>query len=183
MRVVNIRPLEPTRIAFRRALIRRHLRMVAAGKSRLLNLELNDREIDTSVLLLELVKPLNPDSDPFQRLASAMRRSGAENAVIDGLASRESIVRARSARIAGAMRMEQVVPWITPLLWSREPTVRSSAARALARIRGIRSADALLMAIQRLGPRPSLILALARAAPDLYLEGVLGGSESRTEQP
>jgi HEAT repeat protein len=183
MRVVNIRPLEPTRIAFRRALIRRHLRMVAAGKSRFLNLELNDREIDTSVLLLELVKPLDPDSDPFRRLASAMRRSGAENAVIDGLASRESIVRARSARIAGAMRMEQVVPWITPLLWSREPTVRSSAARALARIRGIRSADALLMAIQRLGPRPSLILALARAAPDLYLEGVLGGSESRSEQP
>jgi HEAT repeat protein len=182
MRAVNIRPLEPTRIAFRRALIRRHLRMVAAGKSQVLNFELNDREIDPSVLLLELVKPLDPESDPFRRLASAMRRSGAENAVIDGLASRESIVRARSARIAGAMRMEQVVPWITPLLWSREPTVRSSATRALARIRGVRSADALLMAIQRLGPRPSFILALARAAPDLYLEGVLGGSESRGEQ-
>jgi HEAT repeat protein len=183
MRVANIRPLEPARIAFRRALIRRHLRMVAAGKSQFLNIELKDREIDTSVLLLELVKPLDHDSDPFRRLASAMRRSGAENAVIDGLASRESIVRARSARIAGAMQMEQVVPWITPLLWSREPTVRSSAARALARIGGVRSADALLIAIQRLGPRPSLILALARAAPDLYLEGVLGGTELRAEQP
>jgi HEAT repeat protein len=183
MRVVNIRPLEPTRIAFRRALIRRHLRMVAAGKSQVLNIELKDRDIDASVLLLAVVKPLDPDGDPFRRLASAMRRSGAENAVMDGLASRESIVRARSARIAGAMRMEQVVPWITPLLWSREPTVRSSAARALARIGGVRSADALLMAIQRLGPRPSLILALARAAPDLYLEGVLGGTELRAEQP
>jgi HEAT repeat protein len=182
-RVVNIRPLAPTRLAIRRAVIRRHLRKVAAGKSQFLNIELKDREIDTSLLLLEMVKPLDPDSDPFRRLASAMRRSGADNAVIDGLASRESIVRARSARIAGAMRMEPLVPWITPLLWSREPTVRSSAARALATIGGVRSADALLIAIQRLGPRPSLILALARAAPDLYLEGVLGGSESRGEEP
>ena len=182
-RVVNIRPLEPTRLAIRRALIRRHLRKVTVGKSQFLNIELKDREIDTSLLLLEMVKPLDPDSDPFRRLASAMRRSGADNAVIDGLASRESIVRARSARIAGAMRMEQLVPWITPLLWSREPTVRSSAGHALATIGGVRSADALLMAIQRLGPRPSLILALARAAPDLYLEGVLGGSGWRGEQP
>jgi len=181
-RAVSVRPLQPAKAAIRRALIRRHLRKVAAGKSQVMHIDLNDREIDSSELLVELAAPLDPDSDPFRRLASAMRRSGVADAVIDGLASRESRVRARSARVAGAMRMEQLVPWITPLMWSREPEVRSSAARALARIGGVRSADAILMAIQRLGPRPSLIVALARAAPDLYLEGVLGGSRPRDVQ-
>jgi len=149
----------------------------------MLKIDLRDGEVDSSALLVELVAPLEPDSDTFRRLASAMKRSGAADAVIDGLAARESITRTRSARIAGAMRMEEVVPWLAPLLCSRAPAVRDSAARALARIGGVRSADALLLAIQRMGPRPSLIVALARAAPDLYLEAVLGGSQPRAIQP
>jgi HEAT repeat protein len=40
-----------------------------------------------------------------------------------------------------------------------------------------------LIAIQRIGQRPSLIVALARAAPDLYLEAILGGSELRAVYP
>jgi len=182
-RTVNVRPLEPTRLAIRRALIRRHLRAVAAGTSQLVHIDLNDRLIDSSALLVELIASVDSDSDAVRRLASAMQRSGVEDAVIDGLASRASIVRARSARIAGAMRMEQLVPWLTPLLWSREPVVRSSAARALGRIGGVRCADALLKAIQRIGPRPSLIVSLARAAPDLYLEAVLGGPQPRGVHP
>jgi len=139
--------------------------------------------INSSALLVDLIAPLDPESISFRQIASAMKRSGLADTVIDGLGSREPIVAARSARIAGAMRMEQVVPWLTPLLWSRWPTVRDSATRALSKIGGVRSADALLMAIQRIGPRPSLILALARAAPDLYLEAVLGGSQLRAAHP
>src|SRR3989442_8791590 len=81
------------------------------------------------------------------------------------------------------MRMEQAVPWLTSLLWSKAPAVRDAAARALARIGGVRSAGALLMAIQRIGPRPSLIVALARAAPDLHLEAVLGASQRPAAHP
>jgi HEAT repeat protein len=182
-RAVTLRTLEPTRLAIRRALVRRHLRAVVAGNSQTLSIDLHDGDVDSAALLVETVAPLHPDSDPFRRVASAMRQSGIADAVMDALASRESIIRARSARIAGAMRMEEVVPWLAPLLWSRSSTVRDSAARALARIGGIRSADALLTAIQRIGPRPSLILALARAAPDLYLEAVLGGSQPRAMHP
>ena len=182
-RAVSLRPLEPTRLAIRRALIRRHLRAVAAGNAQTLRIDLHDGDVDSSGLLVEMVAALDPESDHFRRLASAMRRSGTAEAVIDGLASRESIIRARSARLVGAMRMEEVVPWLAPLLWSRVPAVRDTVARALARIGGIRCADALLVAIQRIGPRPSLIMALARAAPDLYLEAVLGGSQPRTVQP
>lgn len=181
--LTRARPLEPARLAIRRALVRRHLRIVAAGKSEVLKVELNDGEVDSAALLVELAAPLDPHSEPFLRVARAMSRSGVADAVIDGLASREPIISARSARIAGAMRMEEVVPWLTPLLWSRVPAVRGSTARALGRIGGVRCADALLMAIQRIGHRPSLIVALARAAPDLYLEAILGGSELRTVYP
>ncbi len=177
------RPLEPTRLAIRRALVRRHLHAVAAGKSDTLKIDVHDGELNSSALLVELIAPLDQESLAFRQIASAIERSGTVDAVIDGLGSRDPIVRARSARITGAMRMEQAVPWLTPLLWSKAPAVRDSAARALARIGGVRSAGALLMAIQRIGPRPSLIVALARAAPDLYLEAVLGGSQLRAAQP
>jgi len=180
---VRVRPLEPTRLAIRRALVRRHLNAVAAGKSDRLKIDLHDGDVNSSALLVELMAPLDPESAPFRQIVSAIKRSGVADAVTDGLGSRESIVRARSARIAGALRMEQVVPWLTPLLWSRAPAVRDSAARALAKIGGVRSSDALLMAIQRIGPRPTLIVALARAAPDLYLEAVLGGSQLRASHP
>ncbi len=172
------RPLEPTRLAIRRALVRRHLHAVAAGKSDTLKIDVHDGELNSSALLVELIAPLDQESLAFRQIASAIERSGTVDAVIDGLGSRDPIVRARSARITGAMRMEQAVPWLTPLLWSKAPAVRDSAARALARIGGVRSAGALLMAIQRIGPRPSLIVALARA-----VEAVLGGSQLRAAQP
>jgi HEAT repeat protein len=156
---------------------------VVAGKSDKLRIDLRDGEINSSALLVNLVAPLDPESISFRQIASAIKRSGFADTVIDGLGSRESVVAARSARIAGAMRMEQVVPWVTPLLWSRWPTVRDSATRALSRIGGVRSADALLLAIYQIGPRPSLIVALARAAPDLYLEAVLGGFQLRAALP
>ncbi|HWO44637.1 MAG TPA: HEAT repeat domain-containing protein [Methylomirabilota bacterium] len=175
-------PLEP-RLAIRRALVRRHLHAAVAGKSDNLKIDLHDGEVNSAALLVDLIAPLDPESISFRHIASAIKRSGSADTVIDGLGSRDPIVAARSARIAGAMRMEQVVPWLTPLLWSRWPRVRDSATRALSKIGGVRSADALLMAIQRIGPRPSLIVALARAAPDLYLEAVLGGSQLRAAHP
>ena len=182
MKPTRAHTLEP-RLAIRRALVRRHLHAVVAGKSGSLKIDPHDGEVNSAALLVDLIAPLDPESISFRQIASAIKRSGSADTVIDGLGSREPTVAARSARIAGAMRMEQVVPWLTPLLWSRWPTVRDCATRALSKIGGVRSADALLMAIQRIGPRPSLIVALARAAPDLYLEAVLGGSQLRAAHP
>lgn len=183
MRTAKARPLEPTWLAMRRALVRRHLHAVVAGKSDRLRIDLRDGEINSSALLVDLIAPLDPDSTSFRQIATAIKRSGLADRVIDGLGSRDPVVAARSARIAGAIRMEQVVPWLTPLLWSRWPTVRDSATRALAKIGGVRSADALVLAIHQIGSRPSLIVALAHAAPDLYLEAVLGGSQLRAALP
>lgn len=163
--------------------MRRHIHSVAAGNSPVLNLDLNDKEVDSAELLVEVAAPLDPDSADFKMLALSMTRAGLADAVIDGLGSRDPILRARSLRVAGAMRMEPLVVWIGPLLWSRDPSVRSAATRALGRIGGARSADALLVAIQRLGPRPMLVIALARAAPDLYLEAVLRTPQRRSVHP
>jgi HEAT repeat protein len=170
-------------LAIRRSLIRRQIRAVAAGNSLDLRLDLNDQDVDSAAMLVEEAARLQPDSAAFERLASAMRNSGLADAVADGLSSRDPMLRARHLRVAGAMRMEPLVTWIGPLLWSREPSVRSAAARALGRIGGARSADALLVAIQRLGARPMFVIALARGAPDLYLEAVLRSAQRRSVHP
>jgi HEAT repeat protein len=175
--------LQPARIAIRKSLIRRQLHAVMTGSDHILNLDLNDGEIDVAALLVRVATPLDADSLPFRRLESALKRAGHYEAVVDGISSRDPIQKAKCVRIAGAMRMETLVAWIAPLLWSAEPVVRSSAARALGRIGGARSADALLAAIQRLGPRPMFIIALARAAPDLYLETVLRSPQQRSAHP
>jgi hypothetical protein len=175
--------LQPARLAIRRSLIRRHIRSVIAGNSTVLNLDLNDKEVDSAALLAEEAAHLKADGAAFAHLASAMRQGGLVDAVTDGLSSRDPMLRARHVRVAGAMRMEPLVTWIGPLQWSREPFVRSAAARALGRIGGARSADALLVAIQRLGPRPMFVIALARAAPDLYLETVLRSPQRRSVHP
>jgi HEAT repeat protein len=175
--------LQPARLAIRRTMLRRNIRSVVAGHSTVLNLDLGDREIDSSALLVEEAARLDADSAAFWRLASAMRHSGVADAVVDGLSSRDPILRTRCLRVAGTMGMESLVMWIGPLLWSREQSVRSAAARALGRIGGWRAADGLLIAIQRLGPRPVLIIALARAAPDLYLEAILRSPQRRSVHP
>jgi HEAT repeat protein len=175
--------LQPARSAIRRSLIRRHIRSVISGTGTVLRLDLNDTEVDSAALLVEEAAQLQANSAAFRRLASAIKHAGLADAVIDGLSSRDPILRARHLRVAGAMRMEPLVTWIGPLQWSQEPFVRSAAARALGRIGGARSADALLVAIQRLGPRPMFVIALARAAPDLYLETVLRSPQRRSVHP
>lgn len=182
-RPAPIRPLEPARLAVRRSLLRHHIRSVVSGRTERLNIDLNDRDFDPTPMLVEFGSACDRDQAAYAQLWSAVTHPTFANSVVDNLGSREPALQARSARIAAAFHMEQAVPWIAPLLWSKELTVRSAAARALGRIGGVRSASALLMAIQQLGPRPVLIIALARAAPDLYLESILSLRQPRAAQP
>jgi len=182
-RAIARRPLEPARLAFRRALLRRQIRAVVTGRSQALGFDLADRELDPAALLAEATASMDPGGEAFRVLTSVLKSSGSTTLVLDGLLSRNPTVRARSARIAGLMRMEEAVPGIASLLWSREAAVRAAAAHALGTIGGIRSANALLKAIQRLGPRVMLIIALTRAAPDLYLETFLSAGQPRAIQP
>jgi len=163
----------PLRDAVRASLARRRIRAVARGAGDGLALDPMDVGIDVPGLLLEETRELGPGSPVLVRIVRALEHSGGAAAVVDGLFAPEPFRRERSARLAGAIRSERLVPWLAPLLSARELSVRQAAARALGRIGGARAADALLASIQRRGPSPRLVIELARAAPDLYLESCL----------
>jgi len=76
--------------------------------------------------------------------------------------------------------MEQTIPLLNERLLDPDRRVRAAAARALGKIGGGRSADALLHAMRtsRLGCG-RLARELARAAPDFYLETALMTPENR----
>jgi len=153
--------------------VRRRLQAVAEGKSQTLGIDLNDAGVDTALIVRQLTARHQPDGRTQQRLAAAFQRSGDWNKVVDSLAAGDAVRRSRSARMAGALDMHLAVPWLSSLLLAHEPVVRHAAAKALGKIGGTRSAEALLRAIQRRGPTPTLIVELARAAPDLFLETAL----------
>ena len=156
--------------------IRRQLRAVASGKSHGLSLNLEQNGMLVAASILDTTRSLPRDSPPMQRLIGAFEQSGALESVISGLASHHANRRIASARIAGALGLEPAVSWLAPLLKSADPAVATAGARALGDLGGARSAEELVLAIQRSGPRRIFIVALARAAPDLFLEVTLSSS-------
>src|SRR5439155_48680 len=130
--------------------------------------------VDGTILSLTNPKSeITKGTDSLTRLVVALHRSGVADAVVAGLAEDDPLQLERCCRILGALRLEPAVPWLAPLLRSEHVAVSDRAARALGRIGGIRSAEALLAATRRAGTRRTLVVALARAAPDLFIETVL----------
>ncbi len=159
--------------AVRKAEVRRCVQAVAAGDSQVLAINLDEDGVDIASLLCEVTANLQRGSPALERLVAAFELTSNSDRLVDRLTSTDSRIQATSARIVGALRMEQALPWLTPLLAARQRAVRDAAARALGRIGGTRSAEALTLAIQRSGPRAVLMVELARAAPDLFLESAL----------
>src|SRR6058998_3722097 len=100
--------------------------------------------------------------------------------VIEEFTFRKSV---QSARIVGALRMYEAVPWVAQLLDSRDRSVSDAAARALGRIGGTGSARALVKAINRKGLNRRLVAELARAAPDLLVESALAEPQPQSVRP
>src|SRR5258706_14847819 len=100
-------PLEPARIAIHRALVRRHIRSVVAGKADRLNIDLADRDVDPSMMLIESAASLDRGGALYSRLEAAVWHPCFANRLFDRLGSRPPVVRARGARILRAFPMEQ----------------------------------------------------------------------------
>ncbi len=64
-------PLEPARIAIHRAVLRRHIRSVVAGKADRLNIDLADRDVDPSMMLIESAASLDRGGALYSRLEAA----------------------------------------------------------------------------------------------------------------
>lgn len=176
-RAAGVQVVEQARAKLRRRVIQHELRAVRSGRSGRVSFAIDERAVDVAELLVGETAGLGSDSAEVRRLTAALRASNNLEVMVEGLAARDGERRARSARMVGALRLEDSVAWLAPLLNSREASVAESAARALGRIGGVRSAEALVLAVQRTGPRRVLITELARSAPDLFVEALLTGPQ------
>lgn len=165
--------IDHARGSMRRGALKRELTEIVAGHGSRLHFDLDATNYDPANVLAHVTARMGRESVQLWRLVAAFHKSGAMNPLIEGLSARTIDRRIRSCRTAGALRMESAVPWLAPLLRAKDARLSGSAARALGRIGGAQAADALLSAIQRSGPRRIFILALAQAAPDLYVETAL----------
>lgn len=173
--------LHRARVGMRRAALRRQLQAIVAGKSKHVSIDLDD--IGTAAVVEEITKDLDSDSFALDLLTVAFKDSKAADAVVERMSSKSVRDRVTSARIAGALRSYETIPWLRPLLAAQDPSVADAAARALGRIGGDPSASALLFAIRRRGPTRRLISELARSAPDLFVESALTERQKPAVRP
>jgi HEAT repeats len=166
--------LRPVRRAVDRAAFRMRVHQVAEGRARARDLDLGSAPDESASILAAECRRLPVGSPSLRRLIAGLYRSGALDRIVDGLAVRERELQLRSVRLAGALRLEAAVPWLEPLLASSQPPLRAAAARALGRVGGVRAANALVRGLSwRRGSTMRLVMELARAAPDLYLDARL----------
>ena len=105
-------------------------------------------------------------------VTQAFRRSGLEPDLLNSLASPDPRVRMAGARLCGALKLPDAVPWLADLLDDPSPAVRDVAIRSLANAGGHRVVAALLARADRL-PSYRLAMALAQAASDIDLESLV----------
>ncbi len=109
---------------------------------------------------------------PQLAITHAFRRSGLQPELLNSLASPDPAMRIAGARLCGALRLPDAVPWLADLLEDPKPAVRDVAIRSLANAGGHRVVAALMARVDRL-PSYRLAQALARAASDIDLESLL----------
>jgi len=111
------------------------------------------------------------------KVVNTFRRSGLEADLINSLGDPDPRVRIAGARICGALRMPDAVPWLADLLDDENPAVREVAVRALGQAGGRRVVEALMSRADRL-PQHRVAKELSRAASDIDLEALLRETSS-----
>jgi HEAT repeat protein len=106
------------------------------------------------------------------RIHEVFRRSGLTDQLINSMAGGNPLTRAAAARLCGALRLTESVPWIGDLLQDPNPRVREAAVRALGQLGGRRAVEALMEGEDRI-PVYRLAIALSRAASDIDIEALM----------
>jgi len=106
------------------------------------------------------------------KVTETFRRSGLETDLVNSLGDPDPGVRIAGARICGALRLPNAVPWLADLLDDPNPAVREVAVRALGQAGGRRVVEALMARADRL-PQYKVAKELSRAASDIDLELLL----------
>jgi len=106
------------------------------------------------------------------RVAQALKPTGLGDELLNSLVDPDPKVRIAAARLCGALRMTDSLPWLADMLGDPKPRVRDAAARALGQLGGRRAVDALMSASERL-PKHRLAIELAHAASDMDIEALM----------
>lgn len=158
----------------RRAVATKRVRAALAGRGKLPPISLEHDSNGIAEALADLLQGVSHRSPLLHWVRVELEGRRTIDHVIDCLNSPISSVRIRSSRLAGALRLEQAVPWLGRLLAHKDSRVQEGAARSLGMIRGARSADALVRSLfWRRGATMRIVLELSRAAPDHYIESAL----------
>lgn len=113
-----------------------------------------------------------PGLAPQLRLSQTLRSAGLVDDLLNALANPDPNVRIAAARLCGALRMTDSLPWLADMLADSRPRVWEAAARALGRLGGRRAVDALMAAADRI-PQHRLAIEVARAASDMDIEALI----------
>jgi hypothetical protein len=111
------------------------------------------------------------------RVSQTLVPTGLANELLNSLVDPAANVRIAAARLCGALRMTDSLPWLTDLMDDPKPKVRDAAVRALGELGGSRAVDALMSAVDRL-PQHRLAIELAHAASDMDIEALMREPDS-----
>jgi HEAT repeat protein len=160
------------------------LKAAGAGARAFPKLDLGRHRQATLTELRRLALEMRLDTTARLRLASRLLAGDSGAAVLDALADNDPKTRRAAAEVCGLFALEAVVPSLGVLLFDRDRNVRLAGTWALGRIGGHRASDFLVRALRsRRLPIYRLVVSLAQAAPNLYLEAALADPEERENRP
>ena len=113
-----------------------------------------------------------PGLAPQLRLSQTLRSAGLVEDLLNALANPDPTVRIAAARLCGALRMTDSLPWLADMMADSRPRVWEAAVRALGELGGHRAVDVLMSAVGRI-PQHRLAIELARAASDMDIEALM----------
>jgi FOG: HEAT repeat len=113
-----------------------------------------------------------PGLAPQLRLSQTLRSAGLVEDLLNALANPDPNVRIAAARLSGALRMTDSLPWLADMMADSRPRVWEAAVRALGQLGGGRAVDALMSGVGRI-PQHRLAIEVARAASDMDIEALM----------
>ena len=120
----------------------------------------------------EALARAGPGLSPQLRLQQTLRTAGVVDDLVNALTSPDPEVRIAAARLCGALRLSDSLPWLADLVNDPKPKVQEAAIRALGELGGHRAVDVLMAAADRI-PQHRLAIELARAASDMDIEALM----------
>jgi hypothetical protein len=119
-----------------------------------------------------VLEKAGPSITVHLRVSQTLKSAGLGDELLNALAHPDPTVRIAAARLCGALRMSDSLPWLAEMIGDSRSRVWEAAVRALGELGGRRAVDALMSATDRL-PQHRLAIELARAASDMDIEALM----------